>query len=147
MRYATVTRTMSVPRGDVWATLMEPHSYPRWVVGARAYRGADDAWPAPGSVFHHAVGLGPLQLKDHTKLLELDEGTRVVLEARARPAGRAEVVLTLEDAEEGTRVVMRERAVSGPGAYVPQAVHDALTERRNREALRRLRDLAAEQRH
>jgi uncharacterized protein YndB with AHSA1/START domain len=146
MDHAIVSRTLQAPAADVWAVLMEPHSYPRWVVGARAFRGADTDWPADGSVFHHAVGLGPLQLKDHTKLLEHEDGRRVVLEARARPAGRAEVVLTLEEVPGGTEVVMRERATTGPGAYVPQRLHDALVGRRNREGLRRLADLVAEQR-
>jgi uncharacterized protein YndB with AHSA1/START domain len=145
MDHATVSRTIAASRPAVWRTLMEAHSYPRWVVGARAFRGVDESWPSPGAVFHHAVGLGPLQLKDHTKLLEHDGSTRVELEARARPAGRAEVVLELDDASDGTRVTMHERAVSGPGAYVPQPLHDALTRRRNREALRRLAEVVAEQ--
>jgi uncharacterized protein YndB with AHSA1/START domain len=144
MRHATVSRTLEAPRTAVWSTLMEPGTYPRWVVGARAFRGADASWPSPGSAFYHAVGLGPLQLKDETKLLDRDEGVRVRLEARARPAGRAEVVLELEDAADGTRITMHERAVSGPGAYVPQRFHDVLTRRRNQEGLRRFAELVAE---
>jgi uncharacterized protein YndB with AHSA1/START domain len=146
MEPATVSRFVDAPLASVWKTLMEPHSYPRWVVGARAFRGADDSWPSTGARFYHAVGLGPLQLKDETKLLDREERSRVVLEARARPAGRAEVVLELEPHGDGTRVTMHERAVSGPGSHVPQPLHDALTRRRNREALRRFAQLVAEQR-
>lgn len=144
-QHATVERTLTHPTDAVWRTLMEPQSYPRWVVGARKYRGCDESWPAPDAAFYHAVGLGPLQLKDETRMLEHDDGSRVVLEARARPAGRAEVVLELEEVPAGTLVRMHERATRGPGAYVPQSVHDALTRRRNREALRRLSEVVAEQ--
>jgi uncharacterized protein YndB with AHSA1/START domain len=143
--FAVVETIIQQPVERVWAALMEPGNYPRWVVGARKFRGADSSWPEPGSAFHHAVGIGPLQLKDHTKLLELDEGVRVVLEARARPAGRAEVELTLEDVPGGTCVIMRERAVTGPGAYVPQPLHDALTKRRNHQGLQRLGEVVAQQ--
>jgi uncharacterized protein YndB with AHSA1/START domain len=145
MDHATVSRTIDATPAAVWKTLMEPHSYPRWVVGARAFRGADESWPSSGAAFYHAVGLGPLQLKDETKLMDRDEGTRVMLEARARPAGRAEVVLELEKEGAGTRVTMHERAVTGPGSYVPQPLHHALTRRRNRESLRRFAEVVAEQ--
>lgn len=143
--HATVARTMRASRDAVWRVLMEPRNYPRWVVGARKYRGCDESWPAPNSAFYHAVGLGPLELQDDTRLIEHDEGTRIVLEARARPAGRAAVVLELEEVSNGTLVRMHERAIRGPGAYVPQPLHDVLTRHRNREGLRRLSELVAEQ--
>jgi hypothetical protein len=54
-------------------------------------------------------------------------------------------VLELEEDGGGTRVTMHERAVTGPGSYVPQPLHDALTRRRNRKALRRFAELVAEQ--
>lgn len=123
----------------VWEALMTASDYPRWIVGAQAFRGESDDWPAPGSRFHHAVGIGPVRLRDTTSLLEVDDGRRVALEARARPTGRARVEIELTPAADGhTRVSMSERAISGPGRLVPAALHDPVIRLRNREALRRL---------
>ena len=58
--------------------------------------------------------------------------------ARARPAGRARVTITLEDDDGGTRVHMEEHAVTGPGAYLPRLLHDPFINVRNSRALRRL---------
>jgi len=50
----------------VFAVLADPRSFARWVVGSRKIRSADPAWPATGTTFDHAVGVGPLTLADST---------------------------------------------------------------------------------
>ena len=130
---------------DVWAVLVDPHAYPDWVVGARRIRHVEDGWPRPGTAFHHEVGTWPLRVKDNTKVRELVEPTRLVLEARARPAGVAAVTVLLEDrGAEGTHVVLLEEPIGGPAKLVPKPVMDALTHARNAESLRRLRRVVEE---
>jgi len=129
-------------RQDVWAVITDPHAYPDWVVGARRIRDVDADWPRPGSLFHHEVGPWPFRIKDNTKVRELVEPDRLVLEARARPAGVAMVTILLEDAgAAGTHVVLLEEPIAGPATLVPRPVMDALTTVRNAESLRRLRKL------
>jgi uncharacterized protein YndB with AHSA1/START domain len=133
-----IERTVRAELDAVWAALMDASTYPRWVVGAKRFRRSDETWPEPGSRFHHAVGIGPLELKDDTKLLERDDLHRVKLEARARPAGRAHVEMTLEDLGDGATLVrMSEEAVTGVAAWIPARVQAPFVDARNREGLRR----------
>ena len=132
---------------EVWAVLVDPHAYPEWVVGARRIRAVDPGWPAPGTAFHHEVGPWPLRVKDNTKVRELVAPTRLVLEARARPAGVALVTITLEDrGAEGTHLVFTEEPCAGPATYIPRPVLEAMTKARNAESLRRLRNVVEQRR-
>lgn len=97
---STVTHTFHRPIAEVFAVLAEPRTYPEWLVGAKAVRSVDDAWPAPGSSFRHRVGLfGPLTLADSSTSLALDAPHALVLEVRARPVGRAKVTFHLDTPE------------------------------------------------
>lgn len=136
---STVVREVSAPPEKVWSVLADPHSYPDWVVGARRIRAVDESWPAPGAVLHHELAGG---IEDSTTVVDSEEGKRLVLRARARPAGVAEVVLTLEPSAGGSKVQMEERAVSGPAAIIPEFVLSPLVKARNEESLRRLGELA-----
>ena len=60
-----------------FAVLIDPETYPRWLIGATAIRDIDDDWPAPGSKFHHVVGVGPLQIPDDTEVLAIEPGVIV----------------------------------------------------------------------
>jgi uncharacterized protein YndB with AHSA1/START domain len=126
----------------VFAVLANAWTYEQWVVGCKAIRHADESWPAPGATFHHAVGMGPITVRDSTTVLESSAPRRLVLRARARPAGVAQVALDLAEADGGTEVVMSERPVSGPPALAHNPLQDWLIDRRNRESLRRLKQLA-----
>ncbi len=134
---ATIEQTFEV--------LSTAHFYPQWVVGAKEFRGADAAFPAVGTKFHHSVGVGPLTLKDDTEVLALDPGRGIVVQARTRPLGTARVQIRLEPASEGTRIVMEE----GPGDAISRLVFnplaDLLLQGRNVEALRRLKDIVETQ--
>jgi hypothetical protein len=83
----------------------------------------------------------PLRLRDSTEVVEAVPDTRLVLEARARPMGRARVELELEAKGPGTEVVMREAPISGPARLVPSAVLEPTIRRRNELSLDRLRRL------
>ena len=93
---------IDAPVDVVFDVLLDPQQYPRWVAGAKRIRDVDDTWPAPGSRFHHAVGAGPAEVRDSTKVVEIDPPRRLVLEARFRPPGVACVEMELEPLGTGT---------------------------------------------
>jgi uncharacterized protein YndB with AHSA1/START domain len=141
-RVATNRRFMPVPAQAVWDVLADPGSYAYWVVGSKVIRDADDGWPAPGTRFHHTVGLGPLKVADHTESVEADEPRRLRLRAKGRPFGTATVTLELTPEHGGTTVTITE---SPDGVFRPLALAPALhvfTRMRNAESLMRLEDLA-----
>lgn len=132
---------------QVWAVLTDAYAFPDWVVGARRIRAVDEGWPQPGAAFYHEVGGWPLRIKDNTKVRELVPPSRLVLEARARPAGIALVTLLLEERAPGrTTVAILEDPIAGPAKLVPKPIMDAMTKARNAESMRRLRNLV-EERH
>ena len=137
---STTTRTVSATPEQVWEVLADGWLYPLFVVGASRMREVDDTWPAVGSRLHHSVGTWPLLIDDTTEVLEVAEGSRLVLRARAWPFGEAHVAIELhsEDGGAATEIVLEETAVSGPGALVPDPAERLLLGWRNVEALRRL---------
>ncbi len=136
---ASTERTIQASPDEVWAVLADAMSYDRWVVGAKDIRTADGSWPAAGSKLHHTSGVGPLQLKDDTKVLESEGPRRIVLEARGRSLGRARIELLLEPEAQATRVTMIEQILRpAPAAPVLNLVLGPLVHSRNVETLRRL---------
>jgi uncharacterized protein YndB with AHSA1/START domain len=129
---------------DVFEVLTDAESYGFWVVGSKEIRGTDRRWPRRGSRFHHTVGVGPLTLHDNSKVLDIKQDRRLVLEARIRPFGTATVELDLKPIKRGkaTKVVMYEEARRGPLRRVWNPVLDVATSARNTIALRRLKKLA-----
>ncbi|MDQ4133961.1 MAG: SRPBCC family protein [Actinomycetota bacterium] len=130
---------IDAPPGRVFDLLTTGRRYAEWVVGAKRIRAVDDNWPQPGSQFHHTVGIGPFAIADNTKVLQLDPPGRILLEARVRPFGRAEVELVVESDGPGSRVRMREEPTRGPD--VLKRLLEPTIRSRNAEALRRLREL------
>jgi uncharacterized protein YndB with AHSA1/START domain len=128
---------------DVFEVLTDAHAYGFWVVGAKKVRGHDHSWPRRGSRFHHTVGVGPATLEDNSKVLNIEQDRRLVLEARVRPFGTAVVDIELQPKRRGkaTKVTMRETANRGPLARVWNPALDALTYARNIVALQRLKRL------
>lgn len=130
-------------REEVFDVLRDASRYVEWVVGANRMRKVDADWPAPGSRFHHTVGIRPFELRDDTELRSLDPPSRVELRVRVRPFFEALVELELEDlGPRGTRVTMTEEPVGGLAALVGPLNLPALS-LRNRLALRRLARLVA----
>jgi uncharacterized protein YndB with AHSA1/START domain len=92
----TVTHTFHHPLITVFDALADPLTYPQWLLGAKEIRAIDPTWPAPGSTFHHRVGLvGPVTLADSSSVAGIEAPNLLVLEVRARPLGRARVTFRL----------------------------------------------------
>lgn len=139
---STNRRFIPAPPETVWRVLADPSSYSHWVVGSRRIRDADPSWPAPGSRFHHTVGIGPITVDDHTESLAADPPRRLVMRANARPLALAKVEIELEPEPGGTCVTLRENptGLQKPLAYFPPL--QLLSWLRNAESLARIERLA-----
>jgi len=135
---STTTRSIAAAPEKVWDVLSDGWLYPLFVVGASRMRDVDETWPAVGSKLHHSVGSWPLLIDDTTEVLEVEEGTRLLLKARGWPAGEAHVEIILHPEGGATTVSMIEDATAGPGLLVPKPLRDPQLHWRNVEALRRL---------
>ena len=93
---------------EVFAVLSNPYCYPEWVVGAAGIRDHDENFPEVGSRFHHNVGTWPVNVKDHTEVVEVEPPRRIVLQAKARPLGTAVIEIDLEESAGGTELAMHE---------------------------------------
>jgi uncharacterized protein YndB with AHSA1/START domain len=134
---------MPVPRRAVWNTLADPGGYGYWVPGSRVIRDAEPDWPAPGSKFHHTMGVGPFEVSDHTEALEARAPDLLRIRAKARPLGTATVTMELLPRNGGTLVRMSE-TLDGPGRLLNLTPLFWLsTKLRNSESLMRLEELAA----
>ena len=140
--------TIDATPEQVFDVLLDAWTYQDWVVGADNIRDVDPDWPAIGSRFHHTVGVGPAKTDDITTIIAIDAPRRLVLEARARPAGIAHVEFLVEPAasEDGGRTVVtiEEHPTDGPADALPKAVTEVGLKLRNAETLRRLRHLVEE---
>lgn len=141
---ATNETDIATSSADVFAVLRDPSAYAYWVVGAKRIRSVDDGWPAPGTAFHHASGVGPMEIKDLTRVVEVDEPNHLLLEAGMRPFGWAFVDLRLDEREGGTtHVTLKEWPSRGLVARFGRLL-DVLIHTRNVESLRRLKQVAEE---
>lgn len=133
---------MPVPPVAVWEVLADPRGYGYWVVGSKVIRDADPAWPAPGARFHHTIGVGPLNVSDHTESLEAQPPRLLRMRTKGRPLGAARVTMQMTPKDGGTLVRMTEDP-DGPTAILAlnPLVH-VLTKARNAESLMRLEELA-----
>ena len=130
------------PPEVIFQLLLNPTTYPDWLVGAKRIRAVDPDWPAPGSRFHHSVGVGPLVVEDSTVIEAADPPRTLTLRARARPAGVARVVLRLRPTDDGgTHLEMDEKPISGPARWFHNPLLEAAIAARNRRSLQRLAGL------
>jgi uncharacterized protein YndB with AHSA1/START domain len=129
------------PPDEVFETISDPTSYERWLVGCKEVRAIESEWPRPQSRFHHKVGFGPLSVKDSTKVLDVDPGNSLVLEARARPAGIAHVEFRVEAQGVGTKITLCEKAGGRMTQLIWNRVVDRLVRLRNERSLKQLRAL------
>ena len=63
----------AAPVETVFAVLTDPTTYPSWLIGAADIRSIDRSWPAPGSRFHHRVGVGPFTQLSALAKMRADE--------------------------------------------------------------------------
>jgi carbon monoxide dehydrogenase subunit G len=104
---------MPVPPAAVWDALADLGGYGYWVPGSKVIRDADPEWPAPGSRFHHTIGLGPIKVSDHTVALDSRPPELLRLRAKGRPLGTATITLELTPRDAGT-VVRISETLDGP---------------------------------
>jgi uncharacterized protein YndB with AHSA1/START domain len=133
---------IDAPPETVFAVLADPASYARWVVGTQAVRDADPRFPAPGTRFHHRVGVPPLTVEDDSEVVASDPPRRLELLTKARPVGIGRVELVLEPDGAGTRVTMTETAADLRARLLLNPLTDLALRARNVVSLRRLRALA-----
>lgn len=135
---STTSRTVAASPEQVWSVLSDGWLYPLFVVGAARMREVDDTWPAVGARLHHSVGTWPVLIDDTTEVLEVEEAKRILLLARAWPAGQAHVEIAVRPDGASSVVTIEEQATAGPGALIPKPVQDVQLHARNIETLRRL---------
>jgi uncharacterized protein YndB with AHSA1/START domain len=141
-RKVVVTQTMAVSPERVFAELSDAWMYTGWVVGASHIRAVDDHWPDVGSRLHHKVGIWPMTISDTTQVMEVDPPHRLVLQARAWPAGEARIELSVQPDPAGSRVTMAEWITNGIGRWLHNPLQNAVLRRRNEESLARLTSIA-----
>jgi len=135
---AVVSQELSASPEAVFDVLEDGWLFPLWVTGTSHMRAVDDNWPQKGASLHHAFGAWPFVVRDQTVSLEYDPPRRLVLQARAWPAGQARIELEVTPTAAGVLVRLDEYPVSGIGKVVHNPVFDAGLKRRNVETLQRL---------
>ena len=119
--------------------LVDPTTYPKWLVGAKHIREISPDWPAPESWFKHTVGFGPLAIPDRTTLRDVEAPIMLELLVRARPAIEAVVRFDVVPKADGCLLRMTETPAGLYKFVSPLA--QPLIRARNERSLRRLRDL------
>jgi uncharacterized protein YndB with AHSA1/START domain len=133
---------VSVPPEQAFAVLADPNTYADWVVGTQRIRGADSAWPTVGSDLDHSVGIGPLTVDDATTVLDAEPPVMLKLQAKARPFPSATITFWLQPEAGGTRVTMIEAPSHPLLSLLIGPLGHGLLGVRNREALRRFKEIA-----
>ena len=139
---ASETRHVNATPEQVWSQLADGWIYPVWVVGASHIRDVDPHWPDVGAKLHHKVGPWPFSISDDTEVLESIRPSRLVLRAKAWPAGEATVVISVTPDDAGAVIEMSEEPVRGPGHWLNNPLQEKALKHRNRESLERLATLA-----
>lgn len=140
---ARVTRYLKVPPQRVFDVLADAKCYQHWVVGASEVVESDAGWPAIGTTFEHRVGVWPIRVADHTRVVESDPPRMIKLAAKARPLGTATVTMEMEpDGNGGSVVTMTEEPRDRFTAAFFNRLSEPIIRLRNHESLRRLAKLA-----
>lgn len=136
---ATNRTSVDVPIETVIAVLSDARTYDEFVVATKRIRRFEPTWPDQGSVFHHTLGVGPLILRDLTRVDEVDFPHKLVLRAQMRPLSVNRVTFVLRSlGDGGTEIEVEEFAIEGPAAAIWNPLFDGLMWLRNQEMLRRL---------
>jgi uncharacterized protein YndB with AHSA1/START domain len=139
---AQVTRRFNAAPQRVFDVLADPACYQHWVVGASEVVQSDSGWPAVGTTFEHRVGVWPIRVADHTRVVASDPPRMLRLAAKARPLGTATVTMEIEPDGAGSMVTMTEEPRDRFTAAFFNRITDPLIRMRNVESLRRLAALA-----
>jgi uncharacterized protein YndB with AHSA1/START domain len=135
---AYTSRTLRAPVDVVWEVLIDPHTYPHWLIGAAAIRDLDDDWPAIGSRFHHRVGIGWLSIPDHSEVESVVDTDLLQLTVRARPLVSATATFRLVGVGNTTVITLEEEPRVRSIGNLVRPLLDPVVHVRNHRALRRL---------
>ena len=136
---ATSEADFSVSVSDLFDVIVDPETYPRWLIGTRRIRAVSDDWPSPQSSFKHSVGFGLLMIADVSTLRAIQPPVMMELLVRARPVLEAVVKFELAPTSAGSRLTMRETPIGVCSVFA--AVAQPLIQARNEASLHRLRAL------
>jgi hypothetical protein len=131
--------TIEATPEQIFAVLLDPYSYPEWLVGARRIRSVDETWPEPGSAFHHVVGFGPITVADSTRIVQASAPALLELDVRARPFGRARTRFAVVALDHARSDLALEETPTSPVLRLLTPVLDAGIAVRNDASLKRLR--------
>jgi hypothetical protein len=138
-----VSTVLPVPAERAFHLLEAPSSLQHLVAGARRIRSFDTHWPEPGTRIHHSVGIGPLVIRDHSEVLEVDPPRLLRLDAHIWPMGTLIVEFRFEDHPDGCRFTVAEAPDKGPVSWPGLRRLTRLGVMvRNREVCRRYRKMA-----
>lgn len=140
---AYTSRILHAPIDVVWDVLIDPYTYPDWLIGAAAIRDVDDSWPEVGSRFHHRVGIGWMSIPDHSEVEDVVEPDLLRLAVRARPFVSAVATFRLVGDGDTTVVAIEEEPQVRVIGNVVRPVMDPMIHVRNHRSLRRLDHLVA----
>jgi hypothetical protein len=135
---AFTCREIPVPVSDVFRVVVDPETYPTWLIGATSIRSVDDRWPEPGSAFHHRIGLGPMSIPDRSTVIAIVTDELLVLSVRVRPFITAVVTFRLVGDDQRCVITMEEEPALRFVGNVVRPVMDPLVHVRNHRSLRRL---------
>lgn len=139
---ARTSRRLSAPVEAVFSVLSHPPNYGYFVVGTKTIRRFDPRWPQVDAVFHHTVGLGPLFLRDKTRVFKVEPPDHLILHAGMGPLSVNLVDFRLSPDPAGTVIVVEEYPIRGPLAKIWSPPLDAAMWLRNFLMLRRVERLA-----
>ncbi len=135
---AYTSREIAASPADVYAALIDPRTYPLWLVGASEIRDVDPEWPASGSRFYHRVRFGPFAVDDSTKMIAVQPCRCIQLAVRARPLVSAIVTFTLVGDDQRCIVTFEEEPQPRLVGNLVRPVMDPVTHARNHHSLKRL---------
>ncbi len=142
---AITEQAFSVSASTLFDTLVNPDTYPHWLVGTRRIRRVSDDWPQPASYFEHTVGFGPIAIPDRTTVRAIDQPSMLEMLVRARPVLEAVVRFEVASSSAGCTLTMEETPV---GVYkVFSAVAQPLIRARNERSMKRLQSFVETSAH
>lgn len=109
----TPTELIEASPEAVFSVLVDPTTYPQWLVGARTIRRVDPDWPRVGSSFQHTIGWGPPRIPGSTSVRRCRAPDELILSAGMGPLGEASVRFELERTADGTIVRIEELPARG----------------------------------
>ncbi len=132
---------IDAPPDAVFDCLLDPGTYPDWLVGAKRIRAVDDGWPAVGTRFHHRVGAGPVMFDDWSEVRRVERPGLLQLSVRVTPLIRATVTMTLRGDGSSSLLCIEEEPEHRVVGNLLRPVLDPLTHFRNHYSIRRLKRL------